>query len=156
MRQADMILQMKQENRGKINETVPDSNLNLIKSMTHHNQTKELTLGFLMLKRGIHRCRRCSTSLASVLQSREATGQITQWAIEIGQYDVEFIPRLMIKSQALVSFIAEWMDLGLWGINDLPDHWVIYIDGSYTLKGARAGVVLIPPEGDLLKYALHL
>jgi hypothetical protein len=30
----------------KQNETVPDSNSNLAKSMTHHNQTKELTIGF--------------------------------------------------------------------------------------------------------------
>jgi hypothetical protein len=29
----------------------------------------------------------------------------------------------------------------------------MYFDGSYTLKGAGAGVVLIPPEGDILKYA---
>jgi ribonuclease HI len=32
----------------------------------------------------------------------------------------------------------------------------MYFDGSYTLKGARAGVVLIPPEGDMLKYAIQL
>jgi capsid protein len=31
----------------KQNETVPDSNSNLAKSMTHHNQTKELTTWFL-------------------------------------------------------------------------------------------------------------
>jgi hypothetical protein len=30
--------------------------------------------------------------LACVLQSKEATGQIAQWALEIGQYDIEFIP----------------------------------------------------------------
>jgi ribonuclease HI len=42
------------------------------------------------------------------------------------------------------------------GIDELPDHWVIYFDGSYTLKGAWAGVVLIPPEGDVLKYAIQL
>jgi hypothetical protein len=30
--------------------------------------------------------------LAWVLQSKEATGRIAQWAVEIGQYDVEFIP----------------------------------------------------------------
>jgi hypothetical protein len=31
------------------NETVPDSNSNLVKSMTHHNQTKELITWFLNL-----------------------------------------------------------------------------------------------------------
>jgi hypothetical protein len=33
----------------KQNETVPDSNSNLAKSMTHHNQTKKLTTWFLNL-----------------------------------------------------------------------------------------------------------
>jgi hypothetical protein len=33
----------------KQNETILDSNLNLAKSMTHHNQTKELTTWFLNL-----------------------------------------------------------------------------------------------------------
>jgi ribonuclease HI len=32
----------------------------------------------------------------------------------------------------------------------------MYINGSYTLKGAWAGVVLIPLEGDILKYAIQL
>jgi hypothetical protein len=76
--------------------------------------------------------------------------------VEIGQYDVEFIPMWAIKSHALEDFIAEWTDSGLRGINELPDHWVMYFDGSYTLKGVGAGIVLIPPEGDALKYAIKL
>jgi ribonuclease HI len=32
----------------------------------------------------------------------------------------------------------------------------MYFDGSYTLKGVGAGVVLISPEGDVLKYAIQL
>jgi hypothetical protein len=32
----------------------------------------------------------------------------------------------------------------------------MYFDGSYTLKGAGVDVVLIPPEGDILKYAIQL
>jgi ribonuclease HI len=48
------------------------------------------------------------------------------------------------------------MDSGLRGIYELPNHWVMYFDGSYALKGAGAGVVFIPPEGDALKYAIQL
>jgi hypothetical protein len=33
----------------KQNKTIPDSNSNLAKSMTYHNQTKELTTWFLNL-----------------------------------------------------------------------------------------------------------
>jgi ribonuclease HI len=32
----------------------------------------------------------------------------------------------------------------------------MYFNGSYTLKGAGAGVMLIPPEGDMLKYAIQI
>jgi hypothetical protein len=82
--------------------------------------------------------------LTHVLQSKEATGWISQWTVEIGQYDIEFIPRWAIKSQALTDFITEWTDSGLRGIDELVDHWLMYFDGSYTLKVAGAGVVYIP------------
>jgi hypothetical protein len=94
--------------------------------------------------------------MARVVQSKEATGWIAQWAVEIGQYDIEFIPRRAIKSHALVNFIVEWIDSGLWGIDELPDHLMMYFDRSYTLKGVGAGVVLIPSEGDILKFAIQL
>jgi ribonuclease HI len=32
----------------------------------------------------------------------------------------------------------------------------MYFDGSYTLKGAGADVVLIPPKGDMLKYVIQM
>jgi hypothetical protein len=76
--------------------------------------------------------------------------------VEISQYDVEFVPRRVIKSETLADFIVEWTDLGRRGIDELPDHWVMYFDGSYTLKDAGAGVVLIPPKGDALIYAIQL
>jgi hypothetical protein len=31
----------------------------------------------------------------------------------------------------------------------------MYFDGSYTLKGVGVGVMFIPPEGDILKYAIQ-
>jgi ribonuclease HI len=32
----------------------------------------------------------------------------------------------------------------------------MYFDGSYTVKGVGAGVMLIPSEGDMLKYAIQI
>jgi ribonuclease HI len=32
----------------------------------------------------------------------------------------------------------------------------MYFDESYTLKGARANIMLIPPKGDILKYVIQL
>jgi hypothetical protein len=45
MRQANTILQRNKDKR-KTKKTISDSNSNLTKSMTHHNQTKELTTWF--------------------------------------------------------------------------------------------------------------
>jgi ribonuclease HI len=42
------------------------------------------------------------------------------------------------------------------GINELPDHWMMYFDRSYVFKGAGAGVVLIPPESDISKCVIYL
>jgi hypothetical protein len=83
---------------------------------------------------------------------------MTQWAVEIGQYGVEVIPQWAIKSQALTDFIVEWTDSGLCGIDELPGHWVVYFNGSYTLKGAGASVMLTPPppRGDIVKYDIQL
>jgi hypothetical protein len=32
----------------------------------------------------------------------------------------------------------------------------MYFDGSYTMKGAGAAVVLIPRKGDMVKYAIQI
>jgi ribonuclease HI len=35
-------------------------------------------------------------------------------------------------------------------------HWTLFFDGSTRHQGGRAGVVLIDPSGDQVKYMVHL
>jgi ribonuclease HI len=42
------------------------------------------------------------------------------------------------------------------GPPDLSSVWTIYFDGSKRIQGTGAGVVLISPQGDKLKYVLRM
>jgi hypothetical protein len=50
-------------------------------------------------------------SLGDILSNRDATGCIFKWAVELGALNIDFTPCKAIKSQALVDFIAEWIEI---------------------------------------------
>ena len=41
----------------------------------------------------------------------EAVGRLVQWAIVLTQFDIKYHPRIAIKAQTLVDFIAEFIVL---------------------------------------------
>jgi hypothetical protein len=50
--------------------------------------------------------------------------------------------------------MAEWRENHLPTPTERLEHWVMYFDGSLKLEGAGAGVLLISPTGEQLKYVL--
>jgi ribonuclease HI len=76
--------------------------------------------------------------------------------VELGALNIDFKPHTAIKSQALVDFMAEWRENQLPTPTERPGHWVMYFDGSLKLEGAGAGVLLISPTGEQLKYVLQI
>jgi ribonuclease HI len=94
--------------------------------------------------------------LVDILRNQDATGRISKWPVELGALNIDFKPRTTIKSQALVDFMAEWRENQLPTPTERPEHWVMYFDGSLKLEGAGAGVLLITPMGEQLKYILQI
>jgi hypothetical protein len=92
--------------------------------------------------------------LGDILRNQDAIGRISKWEVELGALTIDFKPRTTIKSQALVDFMAEWRENQLPTPTERPEHWVMYFDGSLKLEGGGAGVLLISPMGEQLKYAL--
>ena len=45
--------------------------------------------------------------LKKILSRPEASGRVVAWSVELGEYDLEYVPRTAIKAQALVDFMVE-------------------------------------------------
>jgi ribonuclease HI len=113
-----------------------------------------------------------SFPLRAILHNSNATSNIAKWAAELAEFQLDFQPRHAIKSQVLADFIAEWtpppcapggpnLDPGPTpaerrGPVFTEPHWTLFFDGSARQQSAGAGVVLVGPDGDQLKYVVRL
>jgi hypothetical protein len=89
-----------------------------------------------------------SFPLGEIINNLDATGRIAKWALQLMAYSITYMPRTAIKSQALVDFIAEWIEAHTnLGAVDL-EYWNMYFDDSLMLQGAGLGVVLVSPSGN--------
>ena len=76
--------------------------------------------------------------------------------MEIGIHNITYEPRTAIKSQALADFIVDWAETLQPVLPTESSHWTLYFDGSKNVEGAGAGIVLISPKGDKLRYVLQI
>jgi hypothetical protein len=94
--------------------------------------------------------------LSNVLNNPEASGRVSLWGIELSPLGIAYEKRKAIKSQVLPDFTAKWLELQNTGPPDLSSVRTMYFDRSKSVQGAGAGVVLISPQGDKLKYVLWM
>ena len=86
----------------------------------------------------------------------EAAGRMVQWAIELSQFDKEYLPRIAIKAQALADFIAEFTFPNEDNPTDKAERWTIQINDLLAQKRGGVGVVITAPDGEILKYGVQL
>jgi hypothetical protein len=94
--------------------------------------------------------------LLNILNNPEATRCVSLRRIKISPLDITYEKRKAIKSQILLDFTAECLELQNTGPPNLSSEWIMYFDGSKRVKGTGAGVVLISPQGDKLKYVWRM
>jgi hypothetical protein len=94
--------------------------------------------------------------LSNILNNPSTTRRVSLWGIELSPLDITYEKRNAIKSQISPDFTTEWLDLQNTGPPDLSSVWTMYFDGSKRIQGVGAGVVLISPQGDKLKYVLRM
>ncbi|KAL8159486.1 hypothetical protein V2J09_001023 [Rumex salicifolius] len=101
-----------------------------------------------------------SYPLKSLLDSSDLSGRVAKWAMELGQYEVEFILRTAIKGQVLADYITEFVQessgqvLKVWRVKvDQQGTWELQIDGAKNRRRAEAGLVLTSSTGEVIRTA---
>ncbi|KAI3470508.1 hypothetical protein Pfo_027171 [Paulownia fortunei] len=77
--------------------------------------------------------------LKQVLSNPETSRRLVKWVIELSEHGIEFRPRPAIKAQVLADFVVE---ITTDEISNSLSAWTLYIDGSSTSTGSRAGIFL--------------
>ncbi|XP_019254986.1 PREDICTED: uncharacterized protein LOC109233554 [Nicotiana attenuata] len=100
--------------------------------------------------------------LRSVLHKPELLGRLVKWAIELGGYDIEYLPRTAIKSQIIADFVADFLPsldpevekelLLKSGISS--GLWTLFTDGATNVRGSGLGIVLKPPIGGVIRQSI--
>jgi hypothetical protein len=97
-----------------------------------------------------------STPVSCILNNPDATGRVSLWGITLGPWEISYQRQSAIKSQVLPDFIAEWTEAQMPELLDLLNKWTIYVDSSKRVSGAGAGVILVSPQGDKMRYILRM
>lgn len=106
-----------------------------------------------------------------------ASGKLIKWAIELGEFDIHFKPRLVKNEHAVADFFSEFTEptpvassqiiaklaatsnlvpITAKGNFDLSEPlWTLHVDGSSNSQGYGAYLVLISLDKMVLEYALR-
>ena len=121
-----------------------------LRKLRHYFQAHEITVVTRLL-------------LQRILDDPDATRRIVEWALELSSFGLKFESTLTIQSRVLAEFIVEWTSTPDEEIQEttLPSKeadrdWIMYFDGAFSLQGAGAGVLLVAPIGEHLKYVVQM
>ncbi|XP_063938044.1 uncharacterized protein LOC135147920 [Daucus carota subsp. sativus] len=102
--------------------------------------------------------------LRKIIHKLDISGRLVNWAIELSQFSLTFLPRTAIKAQVLADFVVECnfpenqttpMETEPEATEDPnPESWTLHVDGSSTAERSGAGLILKSPDGFTIKTAI--
>nr|GEV98791.1 reverse transcriptase domain-containing protein [Tanacetum cinerariifolium] len=98
--------------------------------------------------------------IQQLLSKPEIVGRLQKWSIKLGEYVIHYRPRVSVKGHILSDFIVERPeedspDTLMETEKELPEPWILFIDGSSCTDGSGVGLILTSPEGMEFTYALR-
>jgi len=94
--------------------------------------------------------------LKKILQKSDLSGRLVNWSVELGQFNIEFHPRISVKGQVLADFLLEFNNTP--ESEELPkkETWVVCVNGSSANRKSGVGVALVSLDGEKFQYAMKL
>jgi hypothetical protein len=106
--------------------------------------------------------------LKAMVHNPNAIRSIAKWVAELAEFELDFLPRHVVKSQVLADFVADWtpppchpggsgdVEPEVKALVFTEPHWTLFFDCSLCKQCAGAGVLLLTPDGEQFKYMVHL
>ena len=96
--------------------------------------------------------------LQSLLKRFDFTGRIAKWETRLGSFNIRYSLRSSVKGQVLVDFVVEFSPRREMEIvcHVKVQPWRVFVDGTCSALGARAGIVIITLEGIRVEHSFRL
>nr|GEV43084.1 reverse transcriptase domain-containing protein [Tanacetum cinerariifolium] len=90
--------------------------------------------------------------IKQVLLKPKITERMQKWSIELREYNIQYMPRTLVKGQILADFIVELskddsLVMTTKVEEELLDPWTLFTDGSSCVDGSGAGLILTKQMG---------
>nr|XP_023892946.1 uncharacterized protein LOC112004938 [Quercus suber] len=108
-----------------------------------------------------------SHAIKALLQQPILSGRISQWLLQLSQYNLRMRTTRVVKSQAIADLLAQFPREEEFPLGDevprevamaeeVREQWVMKFDGSYTTQSRGVGVVLYHEEDKAIALSFKL
>ncbi|GJY97725.1 reverse transcriptase domain-containing protein [Tanacetum coccineum] len=96
--------------------------------------------------------------IKQIMSRPDVAGRLQKWSVMLGEHNITYRPRTLVKGQILADFLVEKPDENPPNtpvVATPPEPWTLFTDGSSCVDGSGAGLILTSPEGTEFTYALR-
>ncbi|KAL2246200.1 UNVERIFIED_CONTAM: hypothetical protein Sindi_2888200 [Sesamum indicum] len=88
----------------------------------------------------------------------EASGRLIKWAVELGQYDIDYPPKTAQKAQVLADFVMELSSDPKSPLvaEEQVSKWMLHVDGASNANNGGAGILIQGPKGVEIEVTARL